>query len=112
MNKDCKLLIFLLVSGIDYNLHVLVNCFQFSLAQRCISARKSSREVCIYYTIFCLKMILLYAAKTLPSYKQSNHYATMSDAINKLNFNQALYDSNCYPFICQVRRYPLIQSSS
>ncbi|CAI8040674.1 F-box only protein 25 [Geodia barretti] len=46
------------------------------LAQRCISARGSSRE--------------------------SNQYATISDAISKLNFSQALLDANCYPFICKV----------
>jgi len=46
------------------------------LLQRCVSARTSSRE--------------------------SNHYSTISDAVNKLNFLQALQDENCFPFICKV----------
>ena len=33
---------------------------------------------------------------------QSNHYTTISDAISKLNFHQALHDENCFPFICKV----------
>jgi F-box protein 25/32 len=47
-----------------------------ALAQRCVSSRTSSRE--------------------------RSNYATISDAFNKLNFSQALHDTNCYPFICQV----------
>ena len=35
-------------------------------------------------------------------FSQSNQYATISDAISKLNFSQALLDANCYPFICKV----------
>ncbi|XP_064383055.1 F-box only protein 32-like isoform X2 [Halichondria panicea] len=46
------------------------------LDQRCVSARSSSKE--------------------------SSHYSTISDAVNKLNFEQALNNDGCFPFICQV----------
>ncbi|XP_064383008.1 F-box only protein 32-like isoform X2 [Halichondria panicea] len=38
----------------------------------------------------------------MPSTKESSHYSTISDAVNKLNFEQALNNDGCFPFICQV----------
>lgn len=33
---------------------------------------------------------------------QNNRYSTISDALHKLNFQCALLDKNCFPFICKV----------
>ena len=65
--------------------------------QRCISARTSSREVNI------IKRWGVYDVINKSMTLQSNHYSTISDAINKLNFHQALHDENCFPFVCKVR---------
>lgn len=39
---------------------------------------------------------------------QSSHYTTISDAVNKLNFAQALNDDGCYPFVCEVSTHDVI----
>ncbi len=57
-----------------------------------MSARSSSKEVSNYASKdYCTPLL------------QSSHYSTISDAVNKLNFEQALNNDGCFPFICQVR---------
>lgn len=37
-----------------------------------------------------------------PHSRESTGYATVSDAVKKLNFLQALHDHNCLPIVCEV----------
>ena len=40
-------------------------------------------------------------------FAQSHHYSTLSEALGKMNFECAVEDHNCFPFVCNVRKLNL-----
>ena len=83
--------------------HIMTSCCNSCvIAMRCIYVGRSSSEVCelqlLKFTLHAYTVIAV----------QSNQYSTISDAVQKLNFQQALRDENCFPFICRVIIIPSI----
>ena len=73
---------------------VEANCSSFVLCDcMCCMIRMFGTWSCKLFT-FNVRLLL---------FAQSNQYTTISDAINKLNFSQALYDENCFPLVCKVK---------
>lgn len=67
----------------------------------------------IKYTARCTKdcawsTLLVSSVFVVSCLLQSSHYTTISDAVNKLNFAQALNDDGCYPFVCEVSTHDVI----
>ena len=79
----------MMLRKLNIDLIKLANLLNLQINGVCLQCRLQKR-----FEIICLTKCFTFI--------QSSHYSTISDAVNKLNFEQALDNDGCFPFICQV----------